>query len=161
MAACSGLRAVHASCGLRAVHASVRAWGVCVLLQQPLPSSALHVHMPARRRVQVGVGLLQHFGGHAAQLIAAAEQSAVRLAKLVACHFPGFRDQCIYNGRQVSAHHRAAAWQILACVLVMRALPPCKCQRRSSSTNARKYLWQMSGGPSRAPAAAASMTLMR
>jgi hypothetical protein len=52
--------------------------------------------------LQVGSQLQQHFKGQAAELIAAAQQSAVALMQLVASHFPGFRDHCIYRGRQVS-----------------------------------------------------------
>lgn len=52
--------------------------------------------------LQVGSVLQQHFKGQAAELIAAAQQSAVALVQLVASHFPGFRDHCIYKGRQVS-----------------------------------------------------------
>lgn len=32
----------------------------------------------------------------------AAKQSALRLVSLLTAHFPGFRDQAIYKGRQVS-----------------------------------------------------------
>ena len=52
--------------------------------------------------LQVGAGLLQHFKGQAAELVAAAGQSAVALVQLLTAHFPGFRDHSIYKGRQVS-----------------------------------------------------------
>jgi hypothetical protein len=51
--------------------------------------------------LQVGSGLLQHFNGQAAELVAAAGQSAVGLVQLLTSHFPGFRDHSVYKGRQV------------------------------------------------------------
>jgi hypothetical protein len=51
--------------------------------------------------LQVGTGLLQHFKGQAAELVAAAGQSAVQLVQLMTAHFPGFRDHSMYKGRQV------------------------------------------------------------
>lgn len=51
--------------------------------------------------LQVGSVLQQHFQGQAAQLVAAAKQSALALVQLVSAHLPGFRDHAIYKGRQV------------------------------------------------------------
>jgi hypothetical protein len=56
---------------------------------------------------QVGQALLQHFDGQAANLVAAAQHSAVRLVQLVTQHMPGFRDHAVYGGRQVSTLQRA------------------------------------------------------
>lgn len=47
--------------------------------------------------------LRQHFHGQAAELVAAAKQSAVSLVQLVAAHLPGFRDHAIHKGRQVGS----------------------------------------------------------
>lgn len=55
----------------------------------------------ARLLRELGRGLAECFGGQAAQLVAAAQGSAVRLVQLVAAHFPGFRDHAVYRGRQV------------------------------------------------------------
>lgn len=56
---------------------------------------------------EVGRGLLRHFGGQAAGLVAAAGGSAAALVTLVTSHFPGFRDEATYRGRQVSLYKRA------------------------------------------------------
>uniref|UniRef100_A0A383VZK3 Queuosine 5'-phosphate N-glycosylase/hydrolase n=1 Tax=Tetradesmus obliquus TaxID=3088 RepID=A0A383VZK3_TETOB len=61
----------------------------------------------ARLLREVGAGLLQHFKGQAAELVAAAGQSAVALVQLLTAHFPGFRDHSIYKGRQVFFYKRA------------------------------------------------------
>lgn len=61
----------------------------------------LHVLLLYFTCLQVGAGLLQHFKGQAAELIAAAGGSAVALVNLVTAHFPGFRDHAVYGGRQV------------------------------------------------------------
>lgn len=50
---------------------------------------------------QVGSVLLSHFRGQASLLVEAAGGSAMALVQLVAMHFPGFRDQAVYKGRQV------------------------------------------------------------
>lgn len=56
---------------------------------------------------EVGMVLSQSFGGQASQLVAQANHSAVELVRLITAHFPGFRDEVIYHGRQVrtSRHH--------------------------------------------------------
>lgn len=51
--------------------------------------------------LQVGSVLQQHFNGQAAELVAAAKQSALALVQLVTAHLPGFRDHAIHQGRQV------------------------------------------------------------
>uniref|UniRef100_A0A7S3VJW6 Queuosine 5'-phosphate N-glycosylase/hydrolase n=1 Tax=Dunaliella tertiolecta TaxID=3047 RepID=A0A7S3VJW6_DUNTE len=61
----------------------------------------------ARLLREVGHGLLKHFGGSAANLVAAAGGSAVTLVELLAAHFPGFRDHAIYKGQQVFFYKRA------------------------------------------------------
>ncbi|KAI8462903.1 MAG: hypothetical protein J3K34DRAFT_527409 [Monoraphidium minutum] len=61
----------------------------------------------ARLLREVGAGLLRHFGGRAAALVAAARGSAAALVELLAAHFPGFRDHRVYRGRQVFFYKRA------------------------------------------------------
>ncbi len=56
---------------------------------------------------EIGVGLQAHFGGQAANLVAAANHSAAQLVSLVTAHFPGFRDHAVYAGRQVFFYKRA------------------------------------------------------
>jgi hypothetical protein len=51
--------------------------------------------------LQVGRGLLTHFDGSAANLVASAKGSAVALVEQLTAHFPGFRDHAIYKGHQV------------------------------------------------------------
>lgn len=60
--------------------------------QQPHP----HPHTPCPRP-QVGRGLLESYGGQAANLVRAANRSAARLVRLVTAVFPGFRDHAIYR----------------------------------------------------------------
>lgn len=76
--------------------------------------------------LQVGAGLLKHFKGQAAELIAAAAGSAVALVNMVTAHFPGFRDHAVYRGRQVSrsavVKSSAARYVVLPACLI--ALPP-------------------------------------
>lgn len=61
----------------------------------------------AAKLVEVGRVLERDFGGSAAQLVAAAEGSAVRLVHLLVSHFPGFRDETTYAGVQVAFYKRA------------------------------------------------------
>eukprot|EP00887_Chlorella_sp_A99_P005463 scaffold1.g5463.t1 len=56
---------------------------------------------------EVGAGLLADWGGQAAQLVRAAGGSAARLVGLVAAAFPGFRDHCAWQGRQLFFYKRA------------------------------------------------------
>lgn len=49
------------------------------------------------RPAQVGVALLELYGGQAANLVRAAGQSAVQLVQLVTSALPGFRDHCVYR----------------------------------------------------------------
>eukprot|EP01025_Chloroclados_australasicus_P049257 TRINITY_DN559_c0_g1_i2.p1 TRINITY_DN559_c0_g1~~TRINITY_DN559_c0_g1_i2.p1 ORF type:complete len:218 (-),score=7.24 TRINITY_DN559_c0_g1_i2:769-1422(-) len=49
---------------------------------------------------EVGYVLNQKYQGEARNLILAAEESAVKLVNLVVANFPGFRDHCIYKGKQ-------------------------------------------------------------
>lgn len=71
--------------------------GVVSLSPQPYLSRP----SPPSTPTQVGCALQQHFQGQAAELVAAAQQSAVRLVQLITAHLPGFRDHAIYDGRQV------------------------------------------------------------
>lgn len=73
-------------------------------------------HLPgAEERVrklrEVGAVLAGSFGGLAANFVAAAGGSAIALVRLVAAHFPGFRDECVYvaarETRQVFLYKRA------------------------------------------------------
>jgi hypothetical protein len=59
-----------------------------------------------RKVREIGAVLRQDFGGDALTLIRAARGSAVRLVGLLTAHFPGFRDEAVYEERQVrgSAH---------------------------------------------------------
>jgi len=61
----------------------------------------------ARLLREVGHSLREDFGGEAANMVRAAEHSASRLVTLVTRHFPGFRDSCVYKGRQVFLYKRA------------------------------------------------------
>jgi hypothetical protein len=60
-----------------------------------------------RKLREVGAVLEADFNGSAAALVAAACGSAVSLVKLVTAHFPGFRDETVYRGRQVFFYKRA------------------------------------------------------
>ena len=60
----------------------------------------------ARLLREVGHSLREDFGGEAANMVRAAEHSASRLVTLVTRHFPGFRDSCVYKGRQVFLYKR-------------------------------------------------------
>ena len=53
---------------------------------------------------EVGAELQRRFGGEVMQLIKECGRSAKRLVALMAECFPGFRDQAIYEGRQVLFH---------------------------------------------------------
>lgn len=61
----------------------------------------------ARLLREVGVELKQSFGGKAANLVTAANGSAITLVNKIASHFPGFRDHCVYKGHQVFIYKRA------------------------------------------------------
>lgn len=56
---------------------------------------------------EIGTGLQRHWGGHAVQMVAAAQGSAVTLVNAVLKSFPGFRDFALYRGRQVWLLKRA------------------------------------------------------
>lgn len=56
---------------------------------------------------EVGRALVKNFSGQAANLINAAEGSAIALVELVTAYLPGFRDHCVYRGRQVFLYKRA------------------------------------------------------
>jgi hypothetical protein len=56
---------------------------------------------------EVGAVLNAEFGGCALNLVKAARNSAGRLVRLVTTHFPGFRDEAVYRGRQVFFYKRA------------------------------------------------------
>ncbi|KAI7835398.1 hypothetical protein COHA_010694 [Chlorella ohadii] len=112
-----GLEYEHLAGGLRqavqadpqALHAerlaTVDGPGVRRLLRQerPLPLEEER----ARLLREVGAALLDQYQGQAANLIQAAGQSAVRLVRLVTAVFRGFRDHCIYRGRQLFFYKRA------------------------------------------------------
>lgn len=61
----------------------------------------------ARKLNEVGAVLARDFGGLATNLLAAAKGSAVVTVELVVRHFPGFRDESLYKGRQVFLYKRA------------------------------------------------------
>jgi hypothetical protein len=61
-------------------------------LQQPFKLVCTAFTLP-----QVGRGLLDGFGGHAAHMVHAAGRSAARLVTLMTAALPGFRDHCIYR----------------------------------------------------------------
>lgn len=56
---------------------------------------------------ELGRELRLSFGGQAATLVRAAGGYACRLVKLLTAHFPGFRDQAVYAGRQIFLYKRA------------------------------------------------------
>lgn len=56
---------------------------------------------------EVGQVLMTRWDGQAANLIEAAEGSAVRLVALVTAEFPGFRDHAIYRGHPIYLYKRA------------------------------------------------------
>lgn len=56
---------------------------------------------------EVGTVLSAEFGGLAANMVKAANGSAVSLVKLILMHFPGFRDTVVYKGRLVHFYKRA------------------------------------------------------
>lgn len=49
---------------------------------------------------QTAQALARSFGGQAAVLVARAQGSAAALCSLLCAHFPAFRDEAIYRGRQ-------------------------------------------------------------
>lgn len=55
---------------------------------------------------EVGASLSAHFNGKASELVKRANQSAAKLVELVTSYFPGFRDHCVYKGRQVFLYKR-------------------------------------------------------
>jgi Potential Queuosine, Q, salvage protein family len=55
---------------------------------------------------EVGEELTRHFDGKASVLIQKANGSAAKLVSLMTAHFPGFRDHCVYKGRQVFLYKR-------------------------------------------------------
>eukprot|EP00898_Chlorokybus_atmophyticus_P006177 jgi/Chlat1/6560/Chrsp45S05926 len=61
----------------------------------------------ARLLQEVGDELMASFAGEAAKLIKAAQGSATKLVDLVTRHFPGFRDEAVYEGQQVAFYKRA------------------------------------------------------
>eukprot|EP01026_Neomeris_dumetosa_P011888 TRINITY_DN14207_c0_g1_i1.p1 TRINITY_DN14207_c0_g1~~TRINITY_DN14207_c0_g1_i1.p1 ORF type:complete len:349 (-),score=31.03 TRINITY_DN14207_c0_g1_i1:122-1075(-) len=56
---------------------------------------------------EVGNVLLEHFDGRAENLIKACKGKASKLVELVTKYFPGFRDHCVYNGKQIFIYKRA------------------------------------------------------
>eukprot|EP00601_Ochromonadales_sp_CCMP2298_P004962 CAMPEP_0173190590 /NCGR_PEP_ID=MMETSP1141-20130122/12427_1 /TAXON_ID=483371 /ORGANISM="non described non described, Strain CCMP2298" /LENGTH=304 /DNA_ID=CAMNT_0014114711 /DNA_START=11 /DNA_END=922 /DNA_ORIENTATION=- len=56
---------------------------------------------------EVGAVLASEFDGLAANMVAAADHSAVAMVKLVLQHFPGFRDCTTYRGSEVHLYKRA------------------------------------------------------
>ena len=56
---------------------------------------------------EVGSVLVESFSGSVGRLISLASGSAQRLVSLVTQHFPGFRDHCVFSGRQVFLYKRA------------------------------------------------------
>lgn len=71
--------------------------------QFPLPVVRERVH----RVREVGQVLLQDFEGLAANVVKAANCSAVKLVTLILMHFPGFRDTTVYKGSLVHLYKRA------------------------------------------------------
>lgn len=61
----------------------------------------------ARLLRELGANLAANFSGQAQELILSANGSASELVTLITRHFPGFRDHCIYKGRQVFFYKRA------------------------------------------------------
>lgn len=57
--------------------------------------------------LQLGEHLETAYGGVAASMVAAAEQSGSRLVSMLAAALPGFRDEAIYGGRRVFLYKRA------------------------------------------------------
>jgi Potential Queuosine, Q, salvage protein family len=60
-----------------------------------------------RKLNEVGAVLSKYFDGSCATMISRAKGSAVHLVELVVQHFPGFRDETLYKGRQVFLYKRA------------------------------------------------------
>ncbi|KAK4262389.1 hypothetical protein QN277_027955 [Acacia crassicarpa] len=56
---------------------------------------------------EVGLELERSFEGKASNIVEACGKSALNLVALVARYFPGFRDHCVYKGRQVFLYKRA------------------------------------------------------
>lgn len=55
---------------------------------------------------EVGASLTTHFEGKASELIKRAKGSAAKLVEIITSYFPGFRDHCVYKGRQVFLYKR-------------------------------------------------------
>ena len=61
----------------------------------------------ARLLNELGGALNAHFGGRASEMVRRAGGSASELVRLILAHLPGFRDACVYRGRQVFLYKRA------------------------------------------------------
>jgi hypothetical protein len=99
--------------------------------------------------LQVGAALLRHFGGQAANLVLAAQRSAVALVQLVAQHLPGFRDHAVYRGRQV----RPRPWPALPALNcgARGAAPPQQIPARLRCTRRCQRLQHLPAPPPPAP----------
>ncbi len=64
------------------------------LLQWPRPLPQEEER--ARLLREVGAALLADFEGQAAEMVRRAGGAATELVRLITCHFPGFRDACVY-----------------------------------------------------------------
>jgi hypothetical protein len=56
---------------------------------------------------QLGISLLENFGGLGANLVKQASNSAVKLVQLVLQYLQGFRDTAIYDGKLIHFYKRA------------------------------------------------------
>jgi len=60
-----------------------------------------------RNLQELGRVLLHKYGGHASELVAAAEGSAIKLVEMLAGDFFSFRDQGVYEGQKIFFYKRA------------------------------------------------------
>ena len=61
--------------------------------------------------------MLEDFDGQASNLVRAANHSARKLVTIITRHFPGFRDSCVYQGKQVFLYKRYVGWLLGVAVV--------------------------------------------
>jgi len=107
-----------------------------------LPHDLPYAAERAQKLREVGSVLAAAFGGSARALIAAAGGSAVSLVRLVAAHFPGFRDEAVYEANQIFFYKRAQifvgdVWNAVHGCLTDAASAPLSCAPLPSLTLVR------------------------
>ena len=91
-----------------------------------------------RRIQELGMVLQEEFDGLAANLVRRANGSAQRLIHLITSYFPGFRDESVYNGKQVFFYKRAQIvvadlWAAYGCQIHKQYIADLKCSDKIES----------------------------